>query len=106
MGGGFETQALPAVTAWAWSLGAAGFGYCKLNLANSHNSVLISLTIALCSFALLFAVVVAVVAVAVAWHGRRKKSRKEKRDGWGEKEKIFAYVRKSFLVDSIFSLSF
>jgi len=55
VGGGAEGQTLPAAVnatcswpcTWAWSLWA-GVGYCKLNLANSHNSVLISLTIALC----------------------------------------------------------
>lgn len=41
----------------------------------------------------------------MAWKDKKKVEKKE-RDGWGEKEKIFAYVRKSFLVDSIFSLSF
>jgi len=95
VGGGFEEQFTPAAGAWS-----AGFGYCKLNLANSHNSVLISLTIALCRLHCSF------VVVAFAWHENKSGEKRGFFWGWREREKIFAHVRKSFLVDSIFSFKF
>jgi len=90
-----EAQLTPAAGAWS-----AGFGYCKLNLANSHNSVLISLTIALCRLHCSF------VVVAFAWHENKSGAKRGFSGGGREEKKIFAHVRKSFLVDSIFSFKF